>query len=244
MPYEGPVAVAETLTDESLAAFYKSALERREGTAKDAAATRRMGLIFGCGGLAIAAMAVSAATAVYLKTPVPPPPGYILVDRMTGRIDPPIAARDVAPYFSEAVRQKALHDFISACESYVPETWSKLDWHACMVMATPAEQKRREEDIGRGGPRYPPAVFKTGGWAMPTAFQAFTLLGATGAGSNQTWHYQIRYERTEVVDNRETRPRWTADLYVQFHPELPISAADRLINGSGLQVASFSTTRD
>jgi len=245
MPYDEPPGwVADSLTDESAAAFYNAALARRESATKDADAVRRMGLIFGAGCLAIAALTSASALVVYVKTPVPPPPGYILVDRSTGAIDPPVAARDVAPLFTEAVRERALHDFINACEGYIPETWTKLDYHACMVMATPAEQKRREEDIGRNGPRYPPTAFGQGGWAMPSAFPAFTLLGVTGSGTGQTWHYQVRYERTEVTNNRETRPRWTADVVVSFHPELRISAADRLLNPYGTQVVSFSTTKD
>ena len=34
-----------------------------------------------------------------------------------------------------------LRDFVTACESYVPETFLKVDWHNCMIMAVPEEQK-------------------------------------------------------------------------------------------------------
>jgi type IV secretory pathway component VirB8 len=54
----------------------------------------------------------------------------------------------------------------------------------------------------------------------------------------------VRYVRTEVVNGRETSARYTAEIAFAFHPELKISAADRLINPSGLQVVSFSTVKE
>jgi type IV secretion system protein VirB8 len=239
---------AETLTDDSRTAFYQAALAHRVGAANDARAVRQLGLIVGGAGMFCAMLAVAAAAGVYLKTPVPPPPNYIVVDRTTGVIDPPVTAKDVPRYFSEAVRQRAMRDFIVACESYVPETWARLDFHTCMIMATPAEQKRRAEEIGSKGPRFPPTVFGPGGWAMPNGDESvpmkFTNMGAVGAEPNQAWHYQVRYERTEVMNGKETRPRYTADVVFAFHPELRISPADRLLNPYGTQVLSFSTTKD
>ena len=235
---------AETLTEDGQAAFYKAALDRQESAGKDADAVRRLGLIFGAVGLAAGLLGMGAGVMVYIKTPVQPPPGYIFVDRSTGAFDHAVAAKDAPAQFPETIRQRALHDFVVACEGYIPETWVKVDFHACMIMATPAEQKRRDADIGRLGMRYPPTVFGVGGWAMPTAFEAFVKLGETGAPADHTYHYQVRYERTEVVAGKETRPRYTADIVFGFHPELRIMPADRLVNPSGLQVVSFSTTRD
>lgn len=239
MPYD-PTWTAEALTDDSREAFYKAALDRYESSAKDADAIRRSGLIYGAVGMAIGLIGMSAGLIVYVKTPVPPPPGYIFVDRSTGVIEPAVTAKDAPAYFPDTVRLRALRDFVVACEGYVPQTWTKVDFHSCMIMATPDEQKRRDADIGRLGQHYPPTVFGPGGWAMPTAFPAFTKLGETG----HTFHYQVRYERTEVVGGRETRPHYTADIVFGFHPEMAISPSDRLINPSGMQVISFSTTRD
>ncbi len=111
---------AETLTDDSRTAFYQAALAHRVGAANDARAVRQLGLIVGGAGMFCAMLAVAAAAGVYLKTPVPPPPNYIVVDRTTGVIDPPVTAKDVPRYFSEAVRQRAMRDFIVACEIIRP----------------------------------------------------------------------------------------------------------------------------
>jgi type IV secretory pathway component VirB8 len=240
--------VAETLTDDSQKAFYEAAIAHQAGVAKSSRMVGQLGFLCGAGGLFCALVMAVAAGDVYLKTPVPPAPGYIVVDRTTGVIDPPVTAKDVPRYFNEAVRQRALRDFIIACESYVPETWARLDFHACMIMATPAEQKRRAEDIGLKGPRFPPTVFGQGGWAMPNGDgavpMAFVNIGSVGPEQGQAWHYQVRYERTEIINSKETRPRYTADIVVTFHPELKISPSDRLINSYGTQVISFSTTKD
>jgi type IV secretory pathway component VirB8 len=234
----------EALTDDSREAFFQAVLARQANTERDAGKVRQLGLICGAAGLLVGTLGVLAALTVYIKTPVPPPPGYILVDRETGTIDRAVAAVDAPRLFPETVRERALRDFVTACEAYVPETFARLDYHACMVMATPAEQKRRAEDIGPRGTRYPPTLFGPGGWAMPTAFYAFTQLGTTGTEPNQTFHYQVRYERTEVINGKEARPRYTARIDFSFHPELRISAQDRIVNPSGLQVIAYSTTMD
>jgi hypothetical protein len=243
-----PSWTTETLTDDSRAAFYQAALAHHTSAANDARTVRQTGLIAGAAGMFCAVVAMMACAAVYLKTPVPPPPGYIVLDRETGVIDPPVTAQEVPRYFPEATRRGALRDFIVACEGYIPETWAKVDYHTCMVMATPAEQKRRAEDIGSKGPRFPPTVFGQGGWAMPNGSAAtpmtFTRLGSAGPPGSELYHYQVRYERTELIAGKETHPRYTADVVAGFHPELKISDADRLLNKTGLQVFSFSTTRD
>lgn len=235
---------AEALSEPSQREFLQAASDRRLSAMEDARTVRRMGLIGAIAGSVMGILGVGAAAAVYLKTPVPPPPGYIFVDRTTGVVGPPVSAVDAPRHFPETVRQRALREFIVECESYIPETWARMDYHACMVQATPSEQKRRAEDIGKNGTRYPPTVFGPGGWAMPTDFLAFTLLGEVGSDPNQTYRYQVRYERTEVVAGKETRPRYTADITVQFHPELKISAADRLLNSTGIQVVAFNAIKD
>jgi hypothetical protein len=245
MPYEGATAwPAEDLSDAGRDAFYRAALARRDGAEQDARAVRTLGLMVGAGGVIAALMGVGAALVVYLKTPVPPPPGYIMMDRSTGWIDQPVTAKDAPKLFSETIRDRAMRDFIIACQSYVPETWSKVDWHACMIQATPDEQKRLAADMGKDGADYPPTVFGPKGWAMPTAFPSFQLRGLTGTGEAQTFSYAVRYARTEITNGRDTTARYTAEIAFSFHPELKISNADRLINPSGLQVISFSTVRD
>lgn len=244
MPYEGSAWPADELADASRDAFFKAALARREGTEQDAKAIRNIGLIAGAGGVGVGLLGIAACLVVYLKTPLPPPPGYIMVDRSTGWIDQPVEAKDAPRLFPETVRERAMRDFVVACQSYVPETWARIDWHACMIQATPDEQKRLAADMGKNGPSYPPTIFGANGWAMPTAFPSFQLHGATGTGETQTFSYEVRYVRTEVENGRETTARYTAEIAFSFHPELKISNADRLINPSGLQVVSFSTVRD
>ena len=245
MLYEGAATwPADELSDQSREAFYKAALARRESAQQDTNRIGRYGLMFGAGCLAIGILGMAAGLVAYVKTPVPAAPGYILMDKSTGWIDTPVAAKDAPRLFNETIRERALRDFVIACESYVPQTWQRLDYHACMIQASPDEQKRRAADIGMNGPHYPPTVFGSAGWAMPTDFLSFVKLGETGTEPNQTFNYQVRYQRTEVFAGREARIRYTALVSFQFHPELKISPADRLINPSGFQAISFSTVKD
>ena len=231
-------------SDESRKLIYEAALAKQAEIEKCAKAVRFHGLIFGSGGLFVAAIAIASAASVYHKTPVPTPMGYALIDATSGAIVRPVPTQDAPSLFTESVRHRAMRDFIVACESYVPQTWATLDWHNCMIHATPDEQKRRDADIGQFGPRYPRTVFGPAGWAMPTAFLAFVKLGESGTVSNKTYQYQVRYERTEVVNGKESRPHYTALVTFAFHPELKESDADRLLNESGFQAVSFSTVRD
>ena len=224
------------LDEEAREVFFRAAVARLNSIEADAKAIRKLGIRFGAAGLLAAIITSTAAAAVFLTKPQPPPPGFVLVDRQSGVIGPATAAPDAPKLFGEMTNQRALHDFIMRCTGFVPETW-RLDFHACMVMASPEQQQRLAVALSPGGPDYPPDLFGKSGWAMPTRFLAF-VRHETGSGS--TLHYQVRYERTEVANGRETRPHYTADVQFQWHPERPMAAEDRLLNPGGFQCVSFS----
>ena len=233
--------VAAELDQESREAFFRSAVERQTSIEADAKAIRRQGIIFGSAGLAIAVVMTIAAAAVFLKKPAPPAPGFVLVDKENGVIGPAVAAPDAPKLFGEMVNERALRDFITRCEGYIPETWQRIDFHSCMVMASPDEQRRLAAVFDHRSPDYPPALFGAHGWAMPTRFLAFLR---RETGPHQTLHYEVRYERTEVANGREQRPHYTAQVYWQWRPDLEMASGDRLLNEAGMQVVSFSTVRD
>jgi type IV secretory pathway component VirB8 len=244
MPYGESEWASETLDDESQKAFYKAAVARQEGIEKAADRVLKVASIIAAGGVLVAVLGVGAAWTVYAKTPVPLPPGYIYIDRSTGVFFNPIKANEVAASYPESVRRTAIRDFIVACESYIPETWKDVDYHACMIRATPDEQKRRAAEIGPGGDRFPPTTFGAGGYAVPVKFSQMQPKGTTGSGPLTTYAYDVRYTRTEVAQNKTASVPWTAHIAFQFRPELGINGEDRLINQSGLQVVSFSTVKD
>jgi type IV secretory pathway component VirB8 len=244
MPYGETEWVSDTLDDQSQKAFYKAAIARQDGIEADAARVLRIASVMAvCGGV-VALLGVGAAWTVYAKTPVPEPPGYIYIDRSNGVFFNPIKANDVAASYPEAVKRAAIRDFIVACESYVPETWKDIDYHACMIRATPAEQKRRAVELGPGGERFPPSYFGAGGYGVPVKFSQMKDMGTTGSGPQTTYTYDVRYTRSEVAQNKPALVAWSAHIVFQFRPELGISGDDRLINPSGLQVISFSTVKD
>lgn len=236
---------AEALTDESLAEFSKAAEARWVGVAEQAKATFRLSTIMAAGGVAFGLLGGASALVVHIKQPVPEPPGYILVDKQAGEITGPVPAKDVPAVFPETVRQRALRDFITSCQSYIPQTWSAIDYHQCMLFASPEEQTRLAEDMGKTtSPLYPPALFGPQGWAMPIDFPSYQLKGTAGDGPNKTWHYEVRYKRKEIVNGQDHSGWYTAEIYVQFHPELKMRLQDRAINPSGAQAISFSTVRE
>lgn len=233
-------STAGELDEQAREVFYRAAVVRQDSIEANAEAVRRLGIWFGGAGLVTAIVASTAAAMVFLSKPQPPPPGFVLVDRQSGIIGSATAAPDAPKLFGEMSNRRALRDFIARCTGFVPETW-RFEFHGCMVMASPDEQQRLAAALSPGGPDYPPELFGKGGWAMPTRFLAFVQ---RETGAHETLHYQVRYERTEVANGRETRPHYTADDQFQWHPERPMAAEDRLLNPGGFQCVSFSSVRD
>lgn len=238
--------VSDSLSDAGQQAFFKAAQERQAATERDNRRVNRLGFAVGIGGISGGLIALVAALIVVSKMPPTQPQKYVLIDRASGAIVPAVDAKDAPVLFPEATRRAEIRALIVACEGYVPQTWAKIDFHACMIRLTPAEQKRRDLDIGVSGTRYPPHVFGATGWAMPSDFPlgAFVLLGTTGTAPNEAFHYSVRYDRTEVIAGVEQHARYTTDVVFTFRPDLKINSADALANPARMQVESFSTIRD
>lgn len=235
---------AETLDEQSADAFFKATKAHQQAMEEAGRAHRRLGFVVGVYGIAAGLLGIGAGLVAYVKTPVPPPPGYIFIDRSDGAFFNPISANAVAAAYPESVRRKAIRDFIVACESYIPQTWATIDFHACMIMASPNAQKQEAADIGKNGERYPPAMLGADGLATIERFSEIKQGGVKGSGASAIYAYNVRYVRAETAHNRQTLVPWSAQIVFEFRPDMGINADDRLINPSGLQVISFSTVRD
>lgn len=233
---------SEMLSEEAQKAFFAAARSRQEAQEHDAVVSRRDRFTYCIAASAFAVLCAASTFVMAIRQPKPQPPHWVLLSEHSGIAQEAVPQKDAPKLFNENTRLTAIRDFITACESYIPETWARMDYHACMIRATPDEQRRREADIGRGGKRYPPAIFGDHGWAMPTDFLAMRPLEVTGNPPNQIFHYKARYERTEMTNGRPAHPRWTADIYFTLQPDLPMTDADRLLNLVGMQTVSFSTT--
>lgn len=242
---ENKAWTSDTLSDQGLKAFQEAATARWAGSVDDARTVRNVGLLAAAGGVIFGLGSLLIAGSVLVKAPVPQPPGYLPFDRSTGWISPPVSARDIPIEFTEATRRRALINFITACQAYIPQTWHLMDYHACMLYAAPEEQNRLTAEIGApASPGYFPTLFGAHGWAMPTDFPNFQFKGAIGDPPNQTWHYEVRYKRKESINGKDVFGWYTAEVYFQFHPELKMSPKDRDINPLGFQAVSFSTVRE
>jgi type IV secretory pathway component VirB8 len=237
----------EQLSPEAEEAFFAATRDRQAATERAMKQHNSLGYWVGTSGLVAGLLVLGSALIVYHKVPPKAEVDYILVDSSRGVVLPRVSAKDAPMLYPESVRQGALVEFIKACESYIPQTWAKIDYHACMIRATHDEQKRREAEIGSGGTRYPPKVFGPTGWAMPDDFPAlggFLLLGSTGTPPNQVFHYTVRYGRAEIINNTIAHAHYTADVVFMFRPDLKMAADDIALNPTYLQVASFSTVKD
>jgi hypothetical protein len=82
--------IAEDLTDDSRAAFYAAARQRQEAAEAAERSNGRLWQIVGCAGLAIGVIGMGAAFDAIHRTPIQPPPGYVIMDKTTGWLSPPM----------------------------------------------------------------------------------------------------------------------------------------------------------
>lgn len=81
---------------------------------------------------------------------------------------------------------------------------------------------------------------------MPDVFPSsgFVQIGETGSDPTKVFEYRVRYQRTEVSNGISSKAHFTAAITFTFRPDLKMSADDRRINPTGLQVINFIKTKD
>lgn len=204
--------------------------------ARTARRARNAGWIVGAIGTAAGvAGIVSAATLFPLKrTEVQ----FFEVDKSTGYIGSSLAATDAPRLFSEQTAYHALRDYVDAREGYVPET-DDLMFHKAAVMSSPDEQQRYA--AMRKAPLSPPNVLGRTGYARVDDFH----ISPIGSGKAHTFVYLVRFDRV-VVRGGQAQPteHWSATIEFQWHPELPMSAQDRLVNPGGFQAIAYQAQPD
>jgi type IV secretory pathway component VirB8 len=171
--------------------------------------------------------------------PIPEPPRFIEVHDDNGFVGISPGAKDAPKLFNERVTERSLRDYITACMSYVPETY-QLTVHQCAIMSAPEQQERLAAQIAQKNPSAPVNVYGQHGYAMPVNFH----FEKRGTGKYNTLSYVARFQLQERLNNHPVTRWWTAAIDFQWHPELPMAPQDATLNEAGMQVLSFTPTPD
>ena len=192
-----------------------------------------VGWIVGGAGLALFAASIALwAYLLPLKTSVH---DFDLIDRTTGIISKPLSVEDAPRFFPQATDEHYLWQYLKACRSWIPEDDREND-HICKIMSSPQQQAKYQE--WRNLPSSPMNAIKNEGHVDIDNLHFYPR-----ADDRNTHNYLITYDLTrwrgDQILNKQT---WTADIAFQWHPELPMRAADREYNAGGMVVVDFNTT--
>ena len=197
---------------------------------------RSTGWLVGAIGTAVGVLGILSAASLFplKRTEVQ----FFEVDRSTGYIGASLAATDAPRLFSQQTAYHALRDYVDAREGYVPET-DDLMFHKAAIMSAPDEQQRYA--AMRKAPLSPPNALGRTGYVRIDNFH----ISQIGSGKGQTFVYLARFDRV-VVRGGQAEPveHWSATIQFQWHPELPMSAQDRLINPGGFQAVAYQAQPD
>jgi type IV secretion system protein VirB8 len=165
---------------------------------------------------------------------------YTQVDDASGVVRESYGAPDAPEHFGEQVIRHYLWEYVTLRERFVwamdPETDRRVK-----LMSAPAEQVRYAAEREKEAPG---SKYGINGYARVVRFAALTL---RGKGKDKTLEYDVQFVKGEVTasnPNAAMETHMTARIIFAFHPELPMSAADRLDNEPGLMVISYVSTSD
>jgi type IV secretory pathway component VirB8 len=190
------------------------------------------------GGTGIACMIASAVTCATLFPLKTVEYRLLVADQSRGIIGTPVGLQDAPKVFGEANDRYYLRRYIEAREQYVYELDQQND-HLAKVMSSPDEQARIAEK--RLSPDSPARKLGKDGHVQVENFR----FHRGPNGRSDTRSYLVQFEETvwHQGNKEPTRP-YTASIDFQWHPELPMTPADRDVNAGGMQVIAYSANSD
>lgn len=226
---------AVPLTEECKAEHFSKSLTYHAETQKMCRSARRAGWMVGAVGTAVGATGL-----VYAAVAIPKTHerlAFVLVDRTTGYVGPPVSEADAPKLFGEAVAKHYVREYVEARESYVWQT-DELAFHKVTVMSAPDEQIRYAAAHSQANPLSPLKVYGRNGFVSVGNFH----IERYGTGKEETLVYIAKFDRIVVAGGQQApAQQWFAEIQFEWRPTLPMRQQDRLINEAGFQVVSYSS---
>lgn len=226
---------------EQKAAHFAATRSFMDETRDNARGLRRMGLVFGVAGMAIGVLGMAVGVLGWARPQTPAQ--YIEVDRSTGWVGDTTGPRDAPRLFNEQVIVAALRSYVEDREAFVPET-DDLAFHRVTLCSSLDEQARYADahDARKHPDTAPFGYYGKGGFARVENFH-MTRRGF----DKKTGTYDYAVDFTKSVwrpgETGAQKP-WHANVQFQFHPEMQMSAQDRQLNHTGLEVIGYNSFTD
>ncbi len=161
----------------------------------------------------------------------------ITVDQTTGIISEPVSLKDAAITMPEAADRENIQRYMEICLGWVPELDKTYDYR-CKLMSRPDQQTRY--NAWRKTPDSPINAIGPGGLVQ---LENFRFHKEPWVGITRS--YRVQYDRHVWKGlQKETVEGWTAIVDFQWHPELPMTEADRRLNRGGFQAIAFTPNPD
>jgi type IV secretion system protein VirB8 len=165
---------------------------------------------------------------------------YYTINQETGYAGPSVGAKDAPALFTHQVMEAALEGYVELRENYLFET-DEIAFHRVTLMSTADEQIRYK--AMHDAPASPARSLRDRGYIQIDNFQFWPI----GDGKAKTHEYVVKFDRRVMLAGQPVPAKGepcTAQIAFQFHPDYPMTAPDRRLNVTGLQVLSYRSHAD
>lgn len=160
-----------------------------------------------------------------------------IADQTTGIIAQPLSLEDAPKSMPAASDRYYIRQYIELCAGWVPEL-DRRNAYRCKLMSRPDQQERY--NAWRKTPDSPMNAIGTSGHVEQDNFRYHVE-----PRSGQTLSYRVQYDQSSWKGTqKESTAGWTATIDFQWHPELPMTDADRQLNPGGFQAIAFTPNPD
>jgi type IV secretion system protein VirB8 len=156
----------------------------------------------------------------------------LTVDRQTGIISQPVGLADAPKLFDTATDEHYLWQYLRARRGWVPEDY-ETDDHIVKIMSSPSEQVKYQQ--------WRDAQLKQISALGNTLHSDVNILRFyPPATLGETREYFVTFILNVYSGSQQVSSQTlTADVTFQWHPELPMAPADRLLNPGGMVVINY-----
>jgi type IV secretion system protein VirB8 len=191
----------------------------------------------GAGVVAVLAIVV-AITAVRTAYVPPAPPQVLVMDKVTGRVEPLVSLAEVQESVDEASTQHYLSEFMRYRENYTYDT-AEDGYYGAAAFMSPQLQAQWAAFWDTNNPQSPYNYYKNAA-TVRMEINSITL-NTSGSGAQDT--ATIRFTRTVKRNAETTVTRWVATLAYKL-VNAPTKVRDRRINPLGFQIRTYQVDPD
>jgi type IV secretion system protein VirB8 len=191
----------------------------------------------GAGVVAVLAIVV-AITAVRTAYVPPPPPEVLLMNKVTGQVEPLVSLETARESVGDALMQHYISEFMRYRENYTYDT-AEEGYYGAAAFMSPQLQAQWAAYWDTSNPQSPYNYYKKDA-TVRMEINSITL-NTSGAGVQDT--ATVRFTRTVKRNSETTVTRWVATIaYMQVNA--PVDVKSKRLNPDGLQIRTYQVDPD